>query len=69
LAALNHCLADCGFPATLRMGEDIFSHLGDEVIFSKKVSIWMAALETHSVIGDEVQKNREAASEWVRQFQ
>ncbi|MGB5706496.1 MAG: glutathione S-transferase family protein [Arenicellales bacterium] len=63
------CLADCGFPATLRMGGDIFSHLGSEVIFSKKVSIWMAALETHSVIGDEVKKNRGAASEWVQQFQ
>jgi glutathione S-transferase/maleylpyruvate isomerase len=63
------CLADCGFPATLRMGGDIFSHLGSEVIFSKKVSIWMTALDTHSVIGDEVQKNREAVSEWAQQFQ
>lgn len=53
------CLADCGIPVTPRMGEDIFSHLGDGVIFSKKVSIWMAALEAHSVIRNEVQKKSE----------
>ncbi len=53
------CLADCGFPARLRIGEDIFTHLGDGVIFSKRFPFgwqpwWMGALEAHSLIENEV---------------
>lgn len=62
------CLADCGYPATLRMGQDIFAALGVEVRFSEKVVCWMHALETHRVIGEEVKKNRQAVAEWMRPF-
>jgi len=62
------CLADCGYPATLRMGQDLFAALGVEIVFSDKITNWLAALEAHPVIGDEVAKNRIAIAEWVKQF-
>jgi len=62
------CLADCGYPATLRMGQDLFSALGQDIIFSGKVTNWLAALEHHPVIGEEVSNNRKAVADWVSQF-
>ena len=62
------CLADCGFPSTLRMAEDLFLSLGGEVRFGNKISEWLQALEQHSVIADEVGKNRAAIKLWLNQF-
>jgi len=62
------CLADCGYPATLRMGQDIFSVLGVSIKIPDKIADWIAALESHSVIGDEVRKNRRAVADWIDQF-
>lgn len=62
------CLADCGYPATLRMGQDIFSTLGVSVKIPEEIADWMAALESHGVIGDEVRKNRSAVADWMDQF-
>jgi len=59
------CLADCGFPATIRMGQDIFAHLGKNTDFSGNIKPWLKALEDHSIIGDEVEKNRTAICSWL----
>ena len=62
------CLADCGYPATLRMAQDIFLALGTGVRFSDRIMNWLDALEAHQVIGDEVRKNRLAVADWMRPF-
>ena len=62
------CLADCGYPATLRMGQDIFAALGVAVQFSDGIMYWMDALESDDVIGVEVKKNRQAIAEWMQSF-
>ena len=62
------CLADCGYPATLRMGQDIFAALGKTVQFSDEIIKWIDALESHHVIGNEVKKNRQAIAGWMRPF-
>ena len=59
------CLADCAFPATLRMGQDIFAHLGARVSLSPRLDAWLDALEDHAVIGDEVAANRAAIAGWL----
>ena len=65
LGGTSPCLADCGYPATLRMGEDIFAHLGKTVVFDGKICSWLQALEAHAIIGDEVRKNRAAIRTWL----
>lgn len=62
------CLADCAFPATLRMGQDIFAHLGATVSFSPRLGRWLDTLEGHAVIGDEVAANRAAIADWLKGF-
>ena len=62
------CLADSGYPATLRMGQDIFSHLGVELSFSPTFDGWLGALEAHKIIGEEVAKNRAAIGDWLDGF-
>jgi glutathione S-transferase/maleylpyruvate isomerase len=62
------CLADCGFPATLRMGQDLFGFLGLRATFGPVVDPWLEALEGHPVIGDEVSKNRQAIAAWLDTF-
>lgn len=65
LGGATPCLADCGFPATLRMGQDIFAYLGKTVSFSGKIENWLEALENHPIIGEEVENNRAAISQWL----
>ncbi len=62
------CLADCGFPTTIRMGQDIFKHLGVEIELPIWANAWMGSLEAHEIIGDEVQKNRAAVKKWLATF-
>lgn len=62
------CLADCGFPTTIRMGQDIFSHFGIEFDLPVWANAWMGSLEAHEIIGDEVQKNRAAIAKWLAAF-
>ncbi len=62
------CLADCAFPATLRMGQDIFAHLGATISFGPRVDAWLDTLEGHAVIGDEVAANRAAIAGWLEGF-
>ena len=62
------CLADCGFPFTLRMAEDVFYHLGYEIVFSSTVADWLQAIEAHPIIGAEIVSNRAAVADWLAQF-
>ena len=62
------CLADCAFPATLRMGQDILAHLGADVSFSPRLDAWLGTLEGHAVIGEEVAANRAAVGNWLEGF-
>ncbi len=62
------CLADCAFPATLRMGQDILAHLGADVSFSPGLDAWLGTLEGHAVIGEEVAANRAAVGDWLKGF-
>ncbi len=62
------CLADSGYPATLHMGRDIFSHLGVGISFSLMVEDWLGALDEHGIIGEEVRNNRAAIGHWLEGF-
>ncbi|MGI9317695.1 MAG: glutathione S-transferase family protein [bacterium] len=68
IGGTHPCLADCGFPATIRMGQDVLEELGSELKLNSKIEDWLAAMESHPVIGEEVNKNRLAVNEWVRQY-
>ena len=61
-------LADCGYPATIRMGQDILTGLAASVTLPGEVTRWLAALEQNPVIANEVAKNRQAVSQWLGQF-
>lgn len=62
------CLADCGFPATLRMGQDIFRFLGIQTTLDSDMVTWLEALEGHAIIGEEVELNRRAIARWLEGF-
>lgn len=62
------CLADCGYPATLHMGVDILRHLGRQAELPRPYADWLAALDGHPVIAEEVAANRQAVAEWLAQF-
>jgi len=62
------CLADCGFPTTIRMGQDIFHHFGVEIDLPVWANAWLGSLESDEIIGDEVKKNRAAVEKWLTAF-
>ena len=62
------CLADCGFPLTLRMAQDIFAHLDREAVFPEAIDVWLAACEGHKIMGEEIRLNRDAVAEWLSRF-
>ena len=62
------CLADCGFPATLRMGQDIFRFLGIQATLDSELVAWLEALEDHAIIGEEIGLNRRAIAKWLEGF-
>ncbi len=59
------CLADCAYPTTLFMVEDIFSALGSNIELPAKVRAWQAALYDNIVIRRVVDDNRVAVAAWL----
>lgn len=62
-------LADCGFPVTIHMGQDILKSLSFNVPVPDQICRWLDALEMNPVIADEVVKNRGAVAEWMSRYQ
>jgi glutathione S-transferase len=61
-------LADCAYPTTLRMAQDLLEALGQSLDLPVKIDNWIQELEKHPIIGDEVLKNRASVAIWIASF-
>ncbi len=59
------CIADCAYPTTLRMGEDIFNFLGQSISLPSQLRDWQKQVEQNAIINEEVINNRAAVSSWL----
>ena len=59
------CIADCAYPTTLRMGEDIFNSLGQPISLPSQLRDWQKQVEQNAIINEEVINNRAAVSSWL----
>jgi len=59
-------LADCAYPATLFMLEDIAGALDHKIVLPDKISNWQKALYANVIVERVVDENRDAISSWVQ---
>ena len=59
-------LADCAYPTTLFMLEDLVNALDKKITLPSKISIWQKALYENLIVRRVVDDNRDAISAWVQ---
>ena len=59
-------LADCVYPTTLFMLEDIVNALNQKIALPRKISNWQKALYENLIVRRVVDDNRDAISVWVQ---
>ena len=59
------CLADCAYPTTLFMIEDVSSAIGQGIELPRKLKDWQSALYEDRIIQEVVDQNRSAIRGWI----
>jgi glutathione S-transferase len=59
-------LADCAYPTTLFMLEDVVDALDEKIVVPNKISNWQKALYENLIVRRVVDDNRDAISAWIQ---
>ena len=63
------CIADCAFPVTIAMGQDILRWLGVSTTLTTGVSKYLETAFCDDVVGEELVANRAAVAEWLEKME
>ena len=67
LGGASISLADCGYPASLRMAERMMAALKAPLLMSDKINAWLAALEANEIVNRHVNEYLITLDQWIEE--